>query len=649
MVSGTSYDIVGGRTLTGGTGYDISFIAKNPTAMLYSDGSFVVQEDASIEPGKTLTASYTNIDETDTPAWNGQQKNFTSITFDAKIRPQNMAFWFSDAVNATGNINDFDIDMKNTASLSYAFANCHNLKGQPITSDKVFGMYSTYRNCYNLTGDPVCGPNTTSLAHCYEECSKLTGEPVIGDKVTDISYAYYNCKNLRGGIPSAYKATNMSHAFCNCWYLTGSPTCGPNVTDMSYAYDRCYNIIGNAVCGNKVTNMSWTYYNCRNLTGSLIAGQNVTTLVGTYAEIGANLGSDAYFFSKNISNAAYAVFNKSNSKRLNIYIPGGSTTQTTVLNGTSGYSLVGNTITYTQSGNYYYNTAYNIYIYPVTNVAAGANGGAYLGEPTAMLYSDGSMVFQYGEGVAAGKTLVASYTGFESTINAPPWDGKQKLITSINFNCIVTPISMANWLSYHWEANSNFTGNLNDYTNLNLNNTTSMAQTFQYLNKLKGQPIVGNNVTNMSSTYFDCSNITGHPVCGPKVLDMHCTYSFCDNLSGPYIAGPSVQTMTYTYLMFNYHRAKNAYLYSPNIVNAKGCFSLVDRDDQFDDVTYNRLNIYAPENSITMQTLLTSTDNSIVESNITYTNAGTYYYNTWYNIYIYPVENVAAARAANGD
>jgi hypothetical protein len=71
MVSGTSYDIVGGRTLTGGTGYDISFIAKNPTAMLYSDGSFVVQEDASIEPGKTLTASYTNIDETDTPAWNG--------------------------------------------------------------------------------------------------------------------------------------------------------------------------------------------------------------------------------------------------------------------------------------------------------------------------------------------------------------------------------------------------------------------------------------------------------------------------------------------------------------------------------------------------------------------------------------------------
>jgi hypothetical protein len=40
---------------------------------------------------------------------------------------------------------------------------------------------------------------------------------------------------------------------------------------------------------------------------------------------------------------------------------------------------------------------------------------------------------------------------------------------------------------------------------------------------------------------------------------------------------------------------------------------------------------------------------SLVGAAITWTNAGSYQYNKTYNIYIYPVSNVAAARAANKD
>jgi hypothetical protein len=40
---------------------------------------------------------------------------------------------------------------------------------------------------------------------------------------------------------------------------------------------------------------------------------------------------------------------------------------------------------------------------------------------------------------------------------------------------------------------------------------------------------------------------------------------------------------------------------------------------------------------------------SLVGGSITWTDAGSYQYNARYNIYIYPVANVAAARAANGD
>ena len=53
-----------------------------------------------------------------------------------------------------------------------------------------------------------------------------------------------------------------------------------------------------------------------------------------------------------------------------------------------------------------------------------------------------------------------------------------------------------------------------------------------------------------------------------------------------------------------------------------------------------------------MTTLLTNNTSSLVGTNITWTDdtaTNGCYYNTYYNIYIYPVENVAAARTANGD
>jgi hypothetical protein len=64
------------------------------------------------------------------------------------------------------------------------------------------------------------------------------------------------------------------------------------------------------------------------------------------------------------------------------------------------------------------------------------------------------------------------------------------------------------------------------------------------------------------------------------------------------------------------------------------------------------LNIYVPENSTTNNTIYFNTGSrSIVNNIITWTNdsSNNRYYNTNYNIYIYPVANVEAARIANGD
>ena len=135
---------------------------------------------------------------------------------------------------------------------------------------------------------------------------------------------------------------------------------------MSGAYQHCTNLTGSPVCGNKVTGMGWTYCNCKNLTGSPVCGPNVTGMAWTYYGC-PNIYGNSYFYSKNVSNMCNCFRGRNPSKRLNIYVYNNSTTMRTCLyNNVS--SMVGENIKWSYFSNKYYNTAYNIYIYPVQNV-----------------------------------------------------------------------------------------------------------------------------------------------------------------------------------------------------------------------------------------------------------------------------------------
>ena len=146
---------------------------------------------------------------------------------------------------------------------------------------------------------------------------------------------------------------------------------------MARAYDSCYNLTGNPVCGNNVTNMAYTYHRCYNLTGSPVCGENVTSMVMAYHNC-RNLAGNTYVYSDNISNIASCFNGRYNTSALNIYVNNGTTSLTTLLTSNSN-SMVGLKITWaddTVTNGYYYNTYYNIYIYPVENVhnARIANG-----------------------------------------------------------------------------------------------------------------------------------------------------------------------------------------------------------------------------------------------------------------------------------
>jgi hypothetical protein len=201
-------------------------------------------------------------------------------------------------------------------------------------------MWETYENCPNLI-TAVCGPNVTNMAEAFCNCINLT-TAVCGPNVTRMYATYSKCTNLT------------------------TPVCGPNVTDMVYAYKNCSNLTV-AVCGPNVIDMSGAFSNCINIRDAYLYSKSVTNVtVRSYTDSGYKW---------------FGVFyGKNNSSRLNIYVPENSTTLTTCLNSSYNYSLIGSaSITWTNDltkNGYYYNTAYNIYIYPVSNVAEvrAANG-----------------------------------------------------------------------------------------------------------------------------------------------------------------------------------------------------------------------------------------------------------------------------------
>lgn len=262
------------------------------------------------------------------------------------------------------------------------------------------------------------------------------------------------------------------------------------------------------------------------------------------------------------------------------------------------------------------------------------------GEPAyAMLYSDGKMVFQLEDAVESGKTLTASYTGFEDAnytyMKGVPWHSQRNKIRNVHCKSTdITPVSLVYWFDNCTSMN-NF-----DFVNFNMDNVVNMHHAFCNCYKLAMSPVCGNNVTHMADAYDNCTRLSGSPVCGRNVINMSSAYSKCSLLTGLPVCGNNVKDVSYAYSHCN-SIGKNGYFYSSVVNNARYCFGAKNNS--------RRLNLYVPANSTTNTTVHYNNVYSLVGANIAWTTNSTCSYNTKYNIYIYPVANVAAAAIANGD
>jgi hypothetical protein len=109
------------------------------------------------------------------------------------------------------------------------------------------------------------------------------------------------------------------------------------------------------------------YCGCVNLTTAIV-GESVTNAQGAYANC-TNLSGNAYIYANSV-NTLRLFADRSNSKSLSIYVHKNSSTFNSVLR-TNAASIVGYNISwnYDNTNERYYNSVYNIYVYPVANVA----------------------------------------------------------------------------------------------------------------------------------------------------------------------------------------------------------------------------------------------------------------------------------------
>ena len=176
-------------------------------------------------------------------------------------------------------------------------------------------------------------------------------------------------------------------------------------------------------------------------------------------------------------------------------------------------------------------------------------------EPTAMLYSDGAMIFQIGdEPDASHGTLVASFPALsDDGAMILAWSDYRDSILSISFKDEITPVGSTAYCFNTLTALKSFDG-----TNLNTSQVTTMERMFYGCRALTSLNVTGfdtSNVESMLYMFSGCSVLTTLDLSGfntSKVKNMGYVFSSCANLETIYASDLwSVEAVTTSTRMFN--------------------------------------------------------------------------------------------------
>ena len=173
----------------------------------------------------------------------------------------------------------------------------------------------------------------------------------------------------------------------------------------------------------------------------------------------------------------------------------------------------------------------------------------------AILYDDGTLVFQYGDTADSAKTAVKTYAvNLNAVYDYPdyePWYNERKSVRFVDFADKISPTATAHWF-YECENLKR----VDNIQNLNTANVTSMYRMFWDCSGLTALDVSNFdtvNVTNMSSMFWGCSGLTALDVSGfdtANVTNMRAMFSSCSGLTALDVSGFNTANVTYMSSMF---------------------------------------------------------------------------------------------------
>ncbi|MCR2036491.1 BspA family leucine-rich repeat surface protein [Adlercreutzia caecimuris] len=208
-----------------------AYADEDAYAILYSDGSLVMQRGETTDPGKTALYIYSGLESHrfSEPPWIDEARFVKSVSVNASLRPLSTERWFYKMENLQSITGLGNLDLSRVASVDQMFNLCSSLtaidvRGLNTGSVEIFDyMFAGCTSLRSIDGLwSLDTSNALSMSYMFAGCSSLTDLDVSWfdvSKVEDMYFIFGNCYSLASIDTRGWKTSSLTHmtgAFSRC-------------------------------------------------------------------------------------------------------------------------------------------------------------------------------------------------------------------------------------------------------------------------------------------------------------------------------------------------------------------------------------------------------------------------------------------------
>lgn len=594
----------GGVTCTDTVMVPVKIIILDAYAILYTDGTMVFQRGDKADPDRggedAVVGKWTGFEEkrysiSSSVPWYSQRENVKTVLFEDEVKPVSTAFWFSNMSNATSmslaklntsNVTDMasmfcylpslttlnvsSFDTSAVLDMSNMFNSCSALTDLDLTSFDTSNvtdmeqMFIACRALINLTlSDGFKTKNVENMYNMFSSCNSLTALDLSSfdtSNVMDMTNMFYSCSKLAALDLSNFntsQVTSMRGMFAYCKSFTTLDLSNfdtSSVTDMANMFTSCHELADLNLSNfdtSKVLKMNDMFANCISLT-SLDLSNFITSSVTNMRQM--------FMSCRKLASIECSNWDTSNVTNMSLMFNGApittldlsswDTSNVTEMNRMFDGCSKLNTITYGSkfgaATELPKNTWYDIetgeqFTRETMNWRAGTYTTIEPEKPAyAILYDDGTMVFQRGDTADADRggedAVVDKWTEFETGSyghwDYVPWASQRENVQSVLFEDEVKPTSTKYWFYSFTNVAAM------DLAKLDTSKTVSMQQMFDCCRSLRALDLSNFNtssVTDMFRMFAYCTNLVSialpESFNTSKVSNMASMFESCTSLT----------------------------------------------------------------------------------------------------------------------